>query len=345
MRAVVIHEPGDYSKLSIEERADPVPAEDEALVRTRTIGVNYADCIVRMGLYSSAREYVGWPIVPGFETCGTIERVGSAVRRWSVGDRVIAVTRFGGYATKVCVSATQLFSPIDGFSDAECAGFPAVFLTAHYALVTLANARAGESMLVHSCAGGVGTALAQLGRALGCTVVGVVGARSKVATAYASGASHVIVRGEGSWRDRARALAPKGYSMVFDANGADTLRDSFELLGAPGRLVVYGFASMLPRGGSGKPNWLKLAKDWLRTPRFNPLELTTRNRSVLALNLSYMFDERALLESSMSALTGMARARRLRPPPVTEFAFDRVADAHRAIESGSTVGKLVLRVE
>jgi NADPH:quinone reductase-like Zn-dependent oxidoreductase len=132
--------------------------------------------------------------------------------------------------------------------------------------------------------------------------------------------------------------------MVFDANGADTLRASCELLAAPGRLVVYGFASMLPRGGSGRPNWLKLAWDWLRTPRFNPLDLTTRNRSVLALNLSYLFDERALLERSMRALSRMANDGQLRAPTVTEFDFERVADAHRAIESGRTVGKLVLRV-
>ncbi|MFO0563061.1 MAG: medium chain dehydrogenase/reductase family protein [Polyangiales bacterium] len=344
MRAVVIHGPGDYSKLTIEERADPEPGRDEVVVSTTAIGVNYADCIVRMGLYSSAREYVGWPIVPGFEACATIEKLGADVRGWSVGDRVIAVTRFGGYATKLCVPSSQLFAPIEGFSDAECAGFPAVFLTAHYALETLANARAGETMLVHSAAGGVGTALAQLGRALGCTVVGVVGSSSKVATAYAAGAQHVIVRDEGSWERRARAIMPTGYSMVFDANGADTLRASYELLAAPGRLVVYGFASMLPRGGSGRPNWLKLAWDWLRTPRFNPLDLTTRNRSVLALNLSYLFEERALLERSMRALSTMANRGQLRPPPVTEFAFERVADAHRAIESGSTVGKLVLRV-
>lgn len=343
MRAAVIHRPGGYEQLTIEERPTPEPGPDELLLRTRFIGVNYADCIVRMGLYSSAREYVGWPITPGFELSATVERVGANVTGYAQGDRVMAVTRFGAYATHVRVPRSQVFAPITGWSDAECAGFSAVFLTAHYALRTLANARSGEAILVHSSAGGVGTALAQLGRALGCTVVGVVGSRAKIESAYRAGAHHVIVRGEGSWSERARAIAPKGYGIVLDANGADTLRASYELLAAPGRLVVYGFASMLPRGGEGKPKWPKLAWDWLRTPRFNPLQLTTQNRSILALNLSYLFEHSALLEGSMRELIAMANGGVLRPPPVSEFAFDSVRDAHRAIESGATVGKLVLR--
>ncbi|MBL8678692.1 MAG: zinc-binding dehydrogenase [Myxococcales bacterium] len=342
MRAVVIHRAGDYRALSIETVPDPECGPDDVVVETRYAGVNYADCIVRMGLYSSAREYVGWPITPGFEVFGTIAKVGSRVTDLRVGHEVVAVTRFGGYATKVRVPRTQVFERVPGFDEASSAGFPAVFLTAHYALATLANARRGEAILVHSCAGGVGVALAQLGRAMGCTVVGVVGAKAKVDTALEAGAHHVIVRDGRSWAKRARELSRDGYRVVLDANGADTLRDSYELLAAPGRLVVYGFASMLPRGGAGRPNWLSLAWKYLRTPRFDPLELTTKNRSVLALNLSYLFEHESLLEESMTALFARAREGKLRPPPVTTFAFDRVADAHRAIESGTTVGKLVL---
>jgi len=342
LQAVVIQRAGDYRALSIETVPDPDCGPDDVVVATRYAGVNYADCIVRMGLYSSAREYVGWPITPGFEVFGTIKRTGSNVRDLRVGDEVIAVTRFGGYATKVRVPRSQAFERISGFDDAECAGFSAVFLTAYYALVTLANVRAGESILVHSCAGGVGVALAQLGRALGCTVVGVVGAQAKVETALEAGAHHVIVRDGRGWARRARERSAQGYNVVLDANGADTLRDSYALLAAPGRLVVYGFASMLPRGGEGRPNWLSLAWKYLRTPRFDPLELTTKNRSVLALNLSYLFEHRTLLSESMAALSALAREGKLRPPPVTKFAFDRVSEAHRAIESGTTVGKLVL---
>ena len=131
--------------------------------------------------------------------------------------------------------------------------------------------------------------------------------------------------------------------MVLDANGVSTLRGSFDHLKPTGRLVVYGFASMLPRG-RGRPNWIKLAWDYLRTPRFNPLEMTSANKSVLAFNLSYLFEQEALFVHAMERLLDWVAEGRLNPPSITAFAFDEVAAAHRALESGTTVGKLVLTV-
>ena len=102
------------------------------------MGVNYADCICRMGLYASARKYVGYPMVPGFEFAGIVEAVGSKVDDVRPGARVVGVTRFGGYATAITVPRHQVFDLPHGFSEEEAAGFPAVFLTAHYALLELA---------------------------------------------------------------------------------------------------------------------------------------------------------------------------------------------------------------
>lgn len=294
-----------------------------------------------MGLYESAKKYVGWPITPGFELAGVVASVGPGVEQLKPGDTVFGVTRFGAYATHVAVPATQVFRVPDGFDMQQAATFPAVFLTAWYSLVELANARAGTTILVHSAAGGVGCALLQLGKAVGCKMVGVVGGAHKVATAKQAGADEVIDKSsEDLWR-RARQIAPEGYGIIFDPNGRATLRDSYRHLGSPGKLVVYGFHSMLPRSG-GKPRWGKLAVDYLATPRFDPLELTNRNCSILAFNLSYLFEQQSLFAEGMQRLLGWVREGRLRPLPVTEFPLERVADAHRALESGSTVGKLVL---
>ena len=102
---------------------------------------------------------------------------------------------------------------------------------------------------------------------------------------------------------------------------------------------------MLPRGGGvGRPSFPKLAWDWLRTPRFDPLDMTTHNRSVLAFNLSYLFERHELLAEGMTKLVGRVEAGALRAPPVTRFPLERVAEAHRALESGTTVGKLVLEL-
>jgi synaptic vesicle membrane protein VAT-1 len=107
---------------------------------------------------------------------------------------------------------------------------------------------------------------------------------------------------------------------------------------------VYGFHSMLPREG-GRPSWSRLAVDWLRTPRFNPLALTNDNASVLAFNLSYLFERRDVLAEGMARLLAWVEEGRLVAPPVTRYPLEQVADAHRALESGRTVGKLVLTLD
>jgi synaptic vesicle membrane protein VAT-1 len=201
-------------------------------------------------------------------------------------------------------------------------------------------------LLVHSAAGGVGSALVALGKAAGCHVIAVVRGAHKVEHVRALGADEVIDKAsEDLWR-AARRHAPRGYDVVLDANGVETLRASFEHLAPTGRLVIYGFATMLPRGGGrsgrGKPSWPKLAKDWLRTPRFDPLTLTNANKSVMAFNLSYLFERPDLLAEAMGALLSFVKDGSLPAPQVETYPFDRVADAHRALESGKTVGKLAL---
>ncbi len=341
MQAIVIRAPGGYDRLELVASASPQPAPGEVVVRTACIGVNYADCIVRMGLYASAKKYVGWPITPGFEWSGEVESVGDGVRDLARGDRVFGVTRFGGYATHVAVPRDQVFLLPDGMSFAEAAAFPAAHLTAWFALFDLVRLRPGMRVLVHSAAGGVGSALVQLAAGEGCEVTGVVGAPHKVQAARALGAAQVIDKSRDDLWRRARSIAANGFDVVLDANGVSTLRESYEHLGSPGRLVVYGFHSMIPRRG-GRPNYAKLAADWVRTPRFNPLAMTNANRSVLAFNLSYLFENKNLLADGMRDLLARRERGTLRAPTITEYRFADVARAHRDIESGQTVGKLVL---
>jgi NADPH:quinone reductase-like Zn-dependent oxidoreductase len=341
MRKVVIPSAGSYEKLQLEEHDDPTPGAGEVVVRVAAAGVNYADCVVRMGLYASAKEYVGWPITPGFEVAGDVLAVGPGVDRWARGDRVIAVTRFGGYASRVVVPAWQVFRAPEELELAEAAAIPAVHLTAYYALFELCRLRPGMKVLVHSAAGGVGGALCAFARDAGAEVVGVVGGPHKLATAARMGAHHAIDKSATPLWDAARELAPEGFDVVLDANGAETLRASYAALRPTGRLVVYGFHTMLPREG-GSPRWLRLAWDWLRTPRFDPLDLCTKNRSVLGFNLSYLFDRREFLEDGLRHTFERLADGRLPRPEITRFPVDRVADAHRALESGQTVGKLVL---
>lgn len=343
MRRIAIHRPGGHDRLVVESLPTPEPATGEVRLAVEAIGVGYADCLVRMGLYKSSRDQVGWPVCPGFEVAGRIDAVGPGIDDLSPGTRVLAVTRFGGYATHVVVPRAQVFPVPESLTTPEAAALPTIFLTAYYAFHLLAHPRGGETMLVHSAAGGVGGALVQLGKGAGCRVIGVVGGAHKVDTARTFGADVVIDKStSGLWAEAERH-APRGYDLVFDANGIATLEESYRHLASPGKLVIYGFHSMLPRGKS-RPSWPKLLWSWWRTPRFDPLRMTNRNRSVLAFNLSYQFEELELLQEVMGAILDGLRDGRITPPPVRTFPFEAVAEAHRAMESGKTVGKLVLIV-
>ncbi len=339
---VVIHRAGHYDRLRYEEHPSPPLARGQVRIAVEACGVNYADCIVRMGLYSSAKEYVGWPITPGFEVAGRVLEIADDVDDLRVGDDVLAVTRFGGYCDELTVVRDQVFARPPGLGATQAAAIPSVFVTAWYALVELSRPERGAPVLIHSAAGGVGQALVQLALARGCDVVGVVGGSHKVDSVRALGPVTVIDKSaDRRWWAQVAAHAPQGYAAVYDANGVATLRESYRHLAPRGTLVIYGFATMLPRGGR-RVRWLRLAYDFLRTPRFSPLHLTQHNHNIMGFNLSYLFDNGALLQRAMDTLLGWFADGTLTPPPVQTFALEAVADAHRAIESGTTVGKLVL---
>lgn len=341
MKRVRIDRPGGYDRLRIETLADPRPGPGEVLVEAIACGVNYADAIVRMGLYASARHLHGYPITPGFELSGRVRALGAGVEGLEPGQNVLVLTLFNGNASHVCVPADRVFPLPKGLDPLAAAGIPTVFLTAWFMVHQQLVLEPGERWLVHSAAGGVGSALVQLGRRAGCEVVGVVGAPHKRAHVEAMGATAVIDKSSEPLWPRARALAPEGYSAIFDANGVATLAQSYAHLAPAGRLLIYGFHSMLPR--DGRLNWLKLAWNWWRTPRFDPLQMTQSNRSVLACNLSFLSAQAPRLRRGMLWLLQRFDCGELEPLPVEVHALEAVAEAHRRIESGQTLGKLVLR--
>jgi len=340
MRRIVIERPGGFNALRLIEEPLPEPGPDEVIIASAACGVNYADGIVRMGLYASAKKLHGYPITPGFEVAGTVEAVGGNVERWQIGDEVIGLSLFGGYASHVRLPADGVFDKPPGIDFKQAATLPTVFLTAWWMVHRQVHPVPGETWLVHSAAGGVGSALLQLGRLAGVRAIGVVGATHKAAHARSMGAEAVIDKSTEDLWERAQQLAPQGYDAVFDANGVATLGQSYAHLAPTGRLVVYGFASMLPK--NGRPNWFTLARDWLRTPRFNPMDMTQTNRSVLAANLSFLQSHAPAMQEGMQWLLERFADDRLQPLPVETFPLAEAANAQRRIESGRTFGKLAL---
>jgi NADPH:quinone reductase-like Zn-dependent oxidoreductase len=340
-RRIVIDRPGGYDRLKLVEDSLPAPGPGEVAIAVEAAGVNYADGIIRMGLYASAKELHGYPITPGFELAGTVLEVGEGVADLAPGERVMALTLFGGYTSRIHLERRRVFRIPPSLTVEQAATLPTVFLTAWFMVHQQLHPRRGERWLVHSAAGGVGQAVAQLGQLAGCEVIGVVGRADKVEAARAAGCHAVIDKSSGALWPRAESLAADGFDAIFDANGVATLADSYAHLKPTGRLLIYGFATMLPK--DGRLNWLKLAWDWLRTPRFNPLTMTQQNKSVLACNLSFLSSEANRLMEGMDWLLSRFASGELQPLPVTAFDLADAARAQQLIESGRSVGKLVLR--
>src|SRR5687767_1760436 len=173
MRQAVISRYGSPDVFQMREAADPTPAAGEVRIRVRAAGINFADVLSRLGLYPDAPKP---PMVVGYEVAGTVDAIGSEVTGFTQGDRVIALTRFGGYSDVVVVASTQCFHFPDHLSDAEAAAVPVNYLTAAIALYRMAALSPNETVLVHNAGGGVGIAATQLARLRRATVIGTASA-------------------------------------------------------------------------------------------------------------------------------------------------------------------------
>src|SRR5436190_24057942 len=238
MRSVWITRTGPPEALEVRDGPEPTPGPGQALVRVRAAGVNFADVSARLGLYPDAPPR---PCVVGYEVAGTIERLGAGVDGdLAVGRRVIALTRFGGYAEAVAVPVAQVFPMPDSMSFEEGASIPVNYLTAVLMLRHFGNVRSGDRVLVHAAAGGVGMAAIQLCRIAGADVFGTASA-GKHALLREAGVAHAIdYRTEDFEAAVRRLTGGRGVDIVLDATGA--FRKSYRCLAPLGRLVCFGLS-------------------------------------------------------------------------------------------------------
>jgi NADPH:quinone reductase-like Zn-dependent oxidoreductase len=268
--------------------------------------------------------------------------VGPNVTTVRTGDRVIALTRFGGYASAVVTPAAFAF-PIPGqLSDVEAAAVPVNYLTALIALYRLAKVEKGETVLVYGAGGGVGIAATQLAKLRGASVIGTA-STPKIAALESLGVDHTIDHQRADVRAEVRRLTRgRGADVILDSIGGRNFADSYGLLAPLGRLVIYGASSL----ASG-PKRRVLHTLWTlwQMPAFRPLSLMNHNRGVFGLNLGHLWDQTNRLREAMVLLQGELSAGRLRPVIARTFPLESAADAHRYLQSRSNIGKVVLVLE
>ncbi len=232
MRAISIPKPGGPDTLVLVEKQNPEPARGEVRVRIRATAINRADLLQRMGAYPAPFDAPA--DIPGLEIAGEVEALGPDVQRWKVGDRVFGLVGGGGYAEAVTAHERALAKIPDAISFEDAAAIPEAFITAYDAMMQ-ANLRTGEVMLVNGCGSGVGTAAIQLGRALGCTVVGTARTADKLEKCKALGLDIGVVAEAGKFADK----VPPPHA-ILELIGGDYFAEDLRCIQLKGRIVLVG---------------------------------------------------------------------------------------------------------
>jgi len=241
MRAIICRAWGDPRDLAAGEMEAPAPTDSEVLIDVKAAGVNFADSLMIAGKY---QEKPSFPFAPGLEAAGIVRAVGASVTRVKPGDRVLVLTNFGAYAELAVAAESDVFVIPDTMEWATAAGFPITYGTAHGALRWHADLQAGEVLLVHGAAGGVGLAAVEIGKALGARVIATAGGAEKLAVAKAHGADELIDYRQEDVRARVKELTgDRGVDVVFDPVGGDVFEASLRCTAWGGRILVIGFAS------------------------------------------------------------------------------------------------------
>jgi putative PIG3 family NAD(P)H quinone oxidoreductase len=238
MRAIAISKPGGPDVLTLVERPDPVPSRGEVRVRVRATAVNRADLLQRMGAYPAPPDAPA--DIPGLEIAGEVDALGPGTERFSVGDRVFGLVGGGGYAEAIVSHERALARIPEGMSFDDAAAVVEAFVTAHDAIVTQAQLRSGEPLLVHAVGSGVGTAAAQLGRALGAFVIGTARTQDKLDRARSLGMDVGILAENGRFADAVRAAHPDGAAVVLELVGGGYLAEDLRCVQALGRIALVG---------------------------------------------------------------------------------------------------------
>jgi len=331
----VIPRHGNADVFELREAADPVPGEGQVRIRVRAAGINFADILARIGLYPDAPEP---PVVVGYEVSGVVDAVGQGVTTPQEGDRVVALTRFGGYADCVVVPAAQAYRFPDRLCDAEAAAVPVTYLTAALALYRMAAITAGETVLVHNAGGGLGIAATQLARLRRATVIGTASAVKHDAL-RSFGVDHVIDYRHVNVEAEVKKLTKgRGVDVILDPIGGASFGASYRMLAPLGRLVMLGLSSI---SGEKRRTW-RVLRSWWAMKSFDPLSLINRNRGVFGLHVGHLWEERRQLQPLMELIMSELSAGRLVPVVARTFPLERVADAHRFIQARSNIGKVVL---
>ena len=340
MKTVVITRHGGPEVLRVEDRPEPAVRPGEVRITVRAAGINFADLMARSGIYPDAPSP---PCVVGYEVAGEVESVAEGVDSYSVGDRVLAGTRFSGYAELVSVPADQVLPLPDALGFEQGAAFPVNYATAYAALVIMGGLKSGERLLIHAAAGGVGIAATQLAKGIGAEIFGTASAPKHDAIRTQGVAHPIDYRNLDFAEEAMRITGGVGLDLIIDAVGPSSFRKDYAILRPGGRLVMYGLSEAQTGDRRDVAAVLRsLARMPLATmPWWKSLQVMNENKGVFGLNMLKWWDAEGL-DRVLEPLSSGLAAGELDPVVAESFPFERAADAHRFIAERRNIGKVVL---
>ena len=337
MKAVVLKKYGSASQaFELREVKTPIPAKGEVLIQVAYSGLNFADVMARKGLYKEAPPL---PCIIGYDVAGTVLETGAGVNNVKPGDRVMAVTRFGGYAEKVVTDARAVIAIPEGWDAVKAIALTTQYATAWFAAAEMVNLHKGDKVLIQSGAGGVGIALIQFAKHKGCEIFATAGSPEKIDYLKDLGVHHPINYTTQDFKDEViRITNGKGVDAIFDAVGGSSVKKGMSILSAGGRLVCYG-ASVL-----SNKNLLGKIKAGLSFGFYHPAMLMMPSKSIIGINMLKIADNKPdMMQHCLQSVVQLAKEGVFVPKVSQVFPIAEIAKAHTMLESRQTIGKVVMQ--
>ena len=321
--------------MQVREAPDPTPAKGELRIRVRAAGINFADLMARVGLYPDAPKLA---CVVGYEVSGVVDALGEQTTGFALGDRVMALCRFGGYSDVITLPSSQALKMPERMSFEAGAAFPVVYLTAYNTMLFTGHLRRGSSVLILSAAGGVGLAAIQIAKTRECTIFGSA-SPSKHAFLEQQGCQHVLDSSRDFAAQVRAIVGDRGIDLILDPVGGKSWTSAYELLAPCGRLVAFGLSAV---AGGNTRSWLTAASSVLSVKRWSPMQMMSDNKTISGTNMAHLFSRPDLVEPQLAALLEMYERGELEPHVDRTFSFAEAAAAHQYIHDRKARGKVLL---
>ncbi|MEM6320656.1 MAG: zinc-binding dehydrogenase [Bacteroidota bacterium] len=326
---------GSIANLKLVTSNLPDPKGDEVTIAVKAIGLNFADIFAMFGLYSATPKGV---FTPGLEYAGEVVKVGPDAKTYQVGDKIMGVTRFGGYTSHLNMDEGHILPLPDSWSFEEGAAYLVQVLTAYYGLKNLGAIRQGYTILIHSAAGGVGILANRIAKKYGAYTIGTVGGSQKVDFVKKEGYDQVIVRNKPTFKkDLTQALGGRELNLVMECIGGSFFKTAYEMLAPEGRTIFYGAARYASPGS--RPNYLKVLWEHLTRPMIDPQSMSEINKGILGFNLIYLYERTPLMHQLIAELKDLDIGK---PHVGHVFDFANLVEAVKLFQTGKTIGKVVV---